>query len=58
MKDLSKNYEVNKLKMFNDTSKIFNYKCCENCSNNPKNGGSGICLCTRPSMENPIRAKY
>ena len=23
-------------------------KCCENCSNPPKNGGSGICNCTLP----------
>jgi len=21
---------------------------CDGCSNNPKNGGSGICLCTLP----------
>ena len=22
------------------------YNVCESCSNNPKNGGSGICFCT------------
>lgn len=27
--------------------------CCDGCSNNPKNGGSGICNCTLPYMENP-----
>lgn len=27
--------------------------CCEGCSNNPKNGGSGICNCTLPYMQNP-----
>lgn len=27
---------------------------CDGCSNNPKNGGSGICNCTLPYMENPI----
>lgn len=28
--------------------------CCDECSNNPKNGGSGICNCTLPYMKNPI----
>ena len=28
--------------------------CCDGCSNNPKNGGSGICNCTLPYMQNPI----
>lgn len=27
--------------------------CCDGCSNNPKNGGSGICNCTLPYMQNP-----
>jgi hypothetical protein len=29
------------------------YKCCEHCSNNPKNNShaSGICCCTLPNME-------
>jgi hypothetical protein len=27
--------------------------CCNGCSNNPKNGGSGICNCTLPYMQNP-----
>ena len=27
--------------------------CCDGCSNNPKNGGSGICNCTIPYMQNP-----
>ena len=27
---------------------------CDKCSNNPKNGGSGICNCTIPYFENPI----
>jgi hypothetical protein len=26
---------------------------CDGCSNNPKNGGSGICSCTLPYMQNP-----
>ena len=29
--------------------------CCDECSNNPKNGGSGICNCTLPYMQNPIK---
>ncbi len=29
--------------------------CCDGCSNNPKNGGSGICNCTIPYMQNPIQ---
>ena len=28
--------------------------CCDGCSNDPKNGGSGICNCTLPYMQNPI----
>lgn len=28
--------------------------CCEGCSNNPKNGGSGICNCTLPYMQNTV----
>lgn len=27
--------------------------CCDGCSNNPNNGGSGICNCTLPYMQNP-----
>ena len=27
---------------------------CDYCSNNPKNGGSGICNCTLPYMQNPM----
>jgi len=27
---------------------------CINCSNNPKNGGTGICHCTLPSMRGQI----
>lgn len=27
------------------------FKCCENCSNNTKNGGSGICCCDLPYHE-------
>ena len=29
--------------------------CCKNCSNHPSNGGSGICNCTLPYYENPIK---
>lgn len=29
----------------------FEYNCCKNCSNNPANGGSGICNCTLPYFE-------
>jgi hypothetical protein len=29
-------------------------QCCDGCSNNPKNGGSGICNCTLPYMQNPM----
>lgn len=31
----------------------FSYNQCEHCSNNPKNGGSGICNCTIPYLNNP-----
>lgn len=32
---------------FNDgTISVFSQSACVNCSNNPKNGGSGICHCT------------
>lgn len=29
--------------------------CCDGCSNNPKNGGSGICNCALPYMQDPIK---
>ena len=29
--------------------------CCDGCSNNPKNGGSGVCNCTLPYMQDPIK---
>ena len=28
---------------------------CEGCSNNPKNGGSGICNCTIPYFADPVK---
>ena len=31
----------------------FEQSACINCSNNPKSGGSGICNCTLPYMQNP-----
>lgn len=40
------------LKDYNISS--FGYKCCENCPNSPKNGGSGICNCVLPYFENPF----
>ena len=37
-----------------DSSVEFSYpQCCDGCANNPKNGGSGICNCTLPYMQNP-----
>ena len=34
-----------------------NYKCCENCNNNPKNNpvATGICNCILPLLECPIK---
>jgi hypothetical protein len=29
--------------------------CCKGCSNHPSNGGSGICHCTLPYFENPLK---
>ena len=29
----------------------YEYECCKRCSNNPANGGSGICNCTLPYFE-------
>lgn len=29
--------------------------CCKNCSNHPSNGGNGICNCTLPYFEDPIK---
>ena len=49
------------LKVTSDPDLIFDIKdsltipkCCVNCSNHPSNGGSGICNCTLPYMENPM----
>ena len=38
---------------FPDTyiSTPYEYECCKGCSNNPANGGSGICNCTLPYFE-------
>ena len=32
---------------------MYSHKCCERCSNNPKNNpnASGVCLCAMPAME-------
>ena len=32
----------------------YEYECCKGCSNNPVNGGSGICNCTLPYFERSI----
>lgn len=32
-----------------------NVNICDKCSNNPKNGGSGICCCAIPSLYGPLR---
>ena len=29
---------------------LTNFKVCEDCPNNPKNGGSGYCSCAAPYM--------
>ena len=45
-------YDDNRLASFPNTNAgaiyntAFNNEACKNCSNNPKNGGSGICNCT------------
>lgn len=36
-----------------EPTKIDYPDCCDGCSNNPKNGGSGICNCTLPHMQYP-----
>lgn len=33
---------------------FYNYSACEFCSSNPKNGGSGNCNCTLPSITHPV----
>jgi len=38
------------MKVVPDTVITPNYSCCTNCSNNPANGGSGICNCILPYM--------
>jgi hypothetical protein len=30
-----------------------NISACDGCPNNPKNGGSGVCWCTIPLINNP-----
>ena len=58
MGDLNNNTSDNGVYFWNDELNSsphggFNYKCCQNCPNNPKNNpnASGICHCTLPSME-------
>ena len=36
----------------------YNYECCKNCSNNPDNGGSGICNCVAPLLETESKSRY
>lgn len=36
----------------------YNYECCKNCANNPDNGGSGICNCVAPLLEEESKSKY
>ena len=38
----------------------YSYKCCEKCSNNPKNNphASGICNCVLPYMEGTRTGDY
>lgn len=42
--DKYEDFEFKNIK-FDDCTKQ-KYSPCDTCSNNPKNGGSGICLCT------------
>ena len=50
-------YDDNRLASFPNTNAgaiyntAFNNEACKNCSNNPKNGGSGICNCTLGQMD-------
>ena len=30
---------------------FYEYECCKGCTNNPANGGNGICNCTLPYFE-------
>lgn len=53
--DLEKSILIQRLrntKNINNTplAHTFNNQACINCSNNPKNGGSGICHCTLGSI--------
>ena len=47
-------YEINKPITISQDK--FGYKCCENCSNNPRNNpnASGMCNCILPYMEQPL----
>lgn len=42
---------LNKYNLNDTTIGNFKQSACENCSNNPKNGGSGICHCTLGRMQ-------
>ena len=50
-------YHRNPLKDWNIDGLQSNTDPCKYCSNNPKNGGSGICQCTIPYM-NKITTSY
>lgn len=39
------NYHYDRLRL-NSSGNAFLNSACDGCSNNPKNGGSGICFCT------------
>lgn len=43
---------------YNGTGATSAYDPCENCSNNIKNGGTGICHCTIPYFNGPQRITW
>jgi len=51
------NYEYTwpKQQIQRDNGWVNGYDPCENCPNNVKNGGSGICHCALPAMYGPWR---
>lgn len=42
---------LNNFNLEDATISAFEQSSCVNCSNNPKNGGSGICFCTLGQMD-------
>lgn len=51
LQDTLKKYSYIGPQLSSDSTSVHIPNCCKNCPNHPSNGGSGICNCAAPAME-------